>query len=173
MSAVSPPIDGLILAARRRPIGNVCGAPLCSRPQLAPSEAAEDAGYPESQNRAEADRKHDDPPNPGRKIVHGVVSPAARTEAMLRSRWLMRCEHAVANVGPGISRSARVHSHGAGRRPALGAPVPFPTEVLPPGGAARERTGCCHPGRPRWAQADQPAGLRPYAAIPRPFRRGS
>src|ERR1700730_9152643 len=57
----------------------------------------------------------------------------------------MRCEHAVANVAPGISRSARVHSHGAARRPALGAPVPFPTEVLPPG-AARERTGCCHPG---------------------------
>jgi hypothetical protein len=47
MSAVSPPIDGLILAARRRPIGNVCGAPLRSRPQLARSEAAEDAGDPE------------------------------------------------------------------------------------------------------------------------------
>ena len=74
-SPVSPPIDGLILAARRRPIGNVCGAPLRSRPQLAPSEAAEDAGDPESQNRAEADCTHDDPPSPGRKIVHGVVSP--------------------------------------------------------------------------------------------------
>jgi hypothetical protein len=84
MSAVSPPIDGLILAARRRPIGNIRGATLRSRPQLAPSEAAEDAGDPESQNGAEADRKHDDPPNPGRKIVHGVVSPPARTEAMLR-----------------------------------------------------------------------------------------
>jgi len=31
MSAVSPPIDGLILAGRRLPIGNVCGAPLRSR----------------------------------------------------------------------------------------------------------------------------------------------
>jgi hypothetical protein len=75
MSAVSPPIDGLILAGRRLAIGNVCGAPLRSRPQLAPSEAAEDAGDPESQNGAEADRKHDDPPNPARKTVHGVVSP--------------------------------------------------------------------------------------------------
>jgi hypothetical protein len=75
MSAVSPPIDGLILAGRRLAIGNVCGAPLRSRPQLAPSEAAEDAGYPESQNGAEADCSHDDPPNPGRKTVHGVVSP--------------------------------------------------------------------------------------------------
>jgi hypothetical protein len=75
MSAVSPPIDGLILAARRRPIDNVCGAPRRSRPQLAPSEAAEEAGDPESQNGAEADRKHDDPPNPARKTVHGVVSP--------------------------------------------------------------------------------------------------
>ena len=75
MSAVSPPIDGLILAGRRLAIGNVCGAHLRSRPQLAPSEAAEDAGDPESQNGAEADRKHHDPPNPARKTVHGVVSP--------------------------------------------------------------------------------------------------
>ena len=75
MSAVSPPIDRFILAGRRRVIGSNGGAPLRSRPQLAPSEAAEDVGNPESQNRAEADRKHDDPPNPGRKIVHGVVSP--------------------------------------------------------------------------------------------------
>jgi hypothetical protein len=75
MSAVSRPIDCLILAARRRPIGNVRGAPLRSRPQLAPSEVDEDAGYPESQNGAEADANHDDPPNPGRKTVHGVVSP--------------------------------------------------------------------------------------------------
>ena len=75
MSAVSPPIDGLILAARRRPIDNVCGAPRRSRPQLAPSEAAEEAGDPESQNGAEADRKHDDPPNPARKTVHRIASP--------------------------------------------------------------------------------------------------
>jgi hypothetical protein len=74
-SPVSPLIDGLILAGRRLPIGNVCGAPLRSRPQLAPSEAAEEDGYPESQNGAEADCSHDDPPNPGRKTVHGVVSP--------------------------------------------------------------------------------------------------
>ena len=74
MSAVSPPIDGLILAGRRLAIGNVCGA-LRSRPQLAPSEAAEEGGYPESQNGSEADCSHDDPPNPGRKTVHGVVSP--------------------------------------------------------------------------------------------------
>ena len=75
MSAVSPPIDGLILAARRRPIRSDCGTLLRAPPALAPSEAAEDAGYPESQNGAEADAKHYDPPNPGRKIVHGVVSP--------------------------------------------------------------------------------------------------
>ena len=75
LMSFSPPIDGLILAGRRLAIGNVCGAPLRSRPQLAPSEAAEDAGDPESQNGAEADRKHDDPPNPARKTVHGVVSP--------------------------------------------------------------------------------------------------
>ena len=75
MSPVSPLIDGLILAGRRLPISNVCGVPRRSRPQLAPSEAAEDAGYPESQNRAEADGGHDDPPNPGRKTVHDVVSP--------------------------------------------------------------------------------------------------
>jgi len=74
-SAVSPPIDGLILATRRRLIGNVCGAPLRSRPQLTPSEAAEDAGDPESQNGAEADGSHDDPPNPDRKTVHGIVPP--------------------------------------------------------------------------------------------------
>ena len=98
MSAVSPPINGLILAARRRPIRSGCGTLLRALPALAPSEAAEDAGDPESQNRAEADRKHDDPPNPGRKTVHGVVSPPERTEAMLRSRWLMRCEQAVANL---------------------------------------------------------------------------
>ncbi len=55
-SPVSPLIDGLILAGRRLPIDNVCGAPRRSRPQLAPSEAAEDAGYPESQNGAEAVR---------------------------------------------------------------------------------------------------------------------
>ena len=125
-SAVSPPIDGLILAARRWPIGNCSGAPLRSRPQLAPSEAAEDAGDPVSQNGAEADAKHDDPPNPGRKTVHGVVSPPARTEAMLRSRWLMRCEHAVANVAPGISRSARVHSHGAATLAGSGRAVSLP-----------------------------------------------
>ncbi len=77
MSAVSPPIDGFILAGRRRVIGSNGGAPLRSRPQLAPSEAAEDAGDPESQNGAEADASHDDPPNPGRKTVHGVVSPPA------------------------------------------------------------------------------------------------
>jgi hypothetical protein len=104
MSPVSPLIDGLILAARRRPIGNVCGATLRSRPQLAPSEAAEDDGYPESQNGAEADCSHDDPPNPGRKTVHCVVSPLG-TEAMLRPRWLIRCEQAVANLAPEISRS--------------------------------------------------------------------
>ena len=75
MSAVSPPINGLILAARRRPIGNVCGAPLRSRPQLAPSEAAEDAGDPVSQHGAEPNSGHDDPPNPGRKTVQGVRSP--------------------------------------------------------------------------------------------------
>ena len=56
MSAVSPPIDGFILAGRRRVIGSNGGVPLRSRPQLAPSEAAEDAGYPESQNGAEAVR---------------------------------------------------------------------------------------------------------------------
>ena len=44
-------------------------------PQLAPEKAAEDAGDPESQNGAEADGSHDDPPKPGRKTVHGVVSP--------------------------------------------------------------------------------------------------
>ena len=74
-SLVSPLIDGLILAGRRLAIGNVCSTPRRSRPQLAPSEAAEDAGDPESQIGAEADRKHDDPPNPARKTVHGVVSP--------------------------------------------------------------------------------------------------
>jgi hypothetical protein len=47
----------------------------CARPLLAPQEAAEDAGYPESQNGAEADGSHDNPPNPGRKTVHGVGSP--------------------------------------------------------------------------------------------------
>ena len=74
-SAFSPPTDSFILAGRRRVIASVGGAPLRSRPQLAPSDAAEDAGYPESQNGAEAYRKYDDPPNPGRKTVHGVVSP--------------------------------------------------------------------------------------------------
>jgi hypothetical protein len=87
-SPVSPLIGGLILARRRLAIGNVCGASLRSRLQLAPSEAAEDAGYPESQNGAEAYRKYDDPPNPGRKAVHGRRVPPGRTEAMLRSRWL-------------------------------------------------------------------------------------
>ena len=75
MSAVSPPIDGLILAARRRPIRSDCGTLLRALPALAPSDAAEDAGHPESQHGAEADCSHADPPNPGRKIVHGVVSP--------------------------------------------------------------------------------------------------
>jgi hypothetical protein len=98
MSAVRPPIDGVILAARRRPIGSDTGATLRMRPQLAPSEAAQDAGDPESQNRAEADASHDVPPNPGRKIVHGVVSPCARTRAMLTPVTGDECEHAVATT---------------------------------------------------------------------------
>jgi hypothetical protein len=44
-----------------------------ARPQLAADITAEGSGDPESQNGAEADGKHDDPPNQGRKTVHGVV----------------------------------------------------------------------------------------------------
>ena len=59
---------GLISSGKTDASGRVATAP--APPQLPPSEAAEDAGHPKSQNGAEADAHHDDPPNPGRKIVH-------------------------------------------------------------------------------------------------------
>jgi hypothetical protein len=49
-------------------------------PQLAADITAKGSGDPESQNGAEADDKHDDPPNRGRKTVHGVLSSPGQNE---------------------------------------------------------------------------------------------
>src|SRR4029077_21014819 len=103
---------------------------------------------PRSSSAESANHKHDDPPNPGRKIVHGRRVSPARTEAMLRSRWLMRCEHAVANVAPGISRSARVHSHGAATLAGSGRVGSFPVEALPPGAATTDDEAAARSGGP-------------------------
>jgi hypothetical protein len=51
------------------------GAARKALPRLAAEITAESSGHPENKNGAEADDSHDDPPNPGRKTVHGVVSP--------------------------------------------------------------------------------------------------
>jgi len=50
---------------------------------------------------------------------------------MLRSRWLMRCEQAGANLAGDLAFSARSLSRGPLRWLALGVPVPFPAEALP------------------------------------------
>jgi hypothetical protein len=46
-----------------------------ARPQPAPDITAEGSGHPENQNGAETDGGHHDPPSPGRRTAHGVVSP--------------------------------------------------------------------------------------------------
>src|SRR5437667_6845461 len=64
----------MLLSHRKGAPGSEGAAPRAP-PQLAP-QVAEGRCQPESQNGAKADDSHDDPPHPGRKTIHGVLSPA-------------------------------------------------------------------------------------------------
>ena len=69
-------VDSSIPAGRPRPIGNDSAAPQHTRLPLAPQKAAEDSADPKSQDRAEADGSHDEPPDQGQATAYGVGSPS-------------------------------------------------------------------------------------------------
>src|SRR5262249_4754201 len=58
--------------------------------QLASEVSGEGSGYRNSQDGAETDAKHDDPPDPGGKTIHGVLSPPEQNEGILGAPGLIR-----------------------------------------------------------------------------------
>jgi len=65
-------VDGLIVAARSRPIINVSAGPKHTRLPPAPQKAAENTADPKNQDWAEAERSHDEPANQRHATAHSV-----------------------------------------------------------------------------------------------------